>query len=541
MPKQGDVDQSYPVLLETENKIKLLEPFKGTKVHHDMECLVCGHIWSATPLSKRQTYKKYGVGGCPECNKTAKQQINNKTRDAHAMHLRERGIIVLDPTLLQRTTTKKIWFKNIHCGHEFEAHPGNVIQRGMACTVCGIKNRTANATKWSKANSAKWQETATEWQKYKSIVEKLTRQTYTQYKKEINPHNLPRGKAGEEGAYHLDHRVPKRFCFDNNIPPEVCASKENLQMIGWRENVGSRNHIKGSVPPSFFKYLVNAGNLAEYTRLLHTVFPKGQLFVPIGETVATVYDESANIAVVVLPLDRQYGNLKTALHSKRSMDELGIRLIQIFEDEFRSFDLLKRKLEHYTHTNTATRLHTRQLVIREAEKSEKKELLDRNHTQGNDNAQVNIGAYYGDTLVAVMTFSHPRVALGQKGKKDRTGVWELSRFCTDVDYRIPGVASRLLKHFQRNWEWSEIYSYADKRWSVGGMYEALGFKLVADNPPDYFYVVDGVRKHRWNYRKDVLKNTLPGYDPTKTEYDNMVAAGYWRVWDCGTLKYSIVC
>lgn len=71
------------------------------------------------------------------------------------------------------------------------------------------------------------------------------------------------------------------------------------------------------------------------------------------------------------------------------------------------------------------------------------------------------------------------------------------------------------------------------------MYHQLGFKLTADNPPDYFYVKDGVRKHRWNYRKDILKTTLPRYDPNKTEYQNMVDHGFWRVWDCGTLKFSM--
>lgn len=540
MPKQGGIDHTYPLLLETENKIRLLEPFRGARVHHSMQCMVCDHVWSATPLSKRQTLKKNGVSGCPSCNNRTKQQIQQNIRTQQTATLLERGVVVLDERSSLRTTTEKIRFKNIHCGHEFTAHPGNVIQRGMSCTVCGIKSRISKATEWSKTNSATWQKTATEWQKYKSTTEKLTRATYALHKHEINPRGLQRGKAGEDGAYHLDHRVPKRFCFDNNIPAEVCASKENLQMIGWKENVGSRNHIKGSIPPIFFKYLVDASKLTQYAALLQQVFTNSQQFVPIGETVATIYDPSHNMAIVVLPLDSRFGNLKTAQHTKRCLDALGVRLIQIFEDEFQQFDLLKQKLQHYAGTNPSTRIHSRKLEIREADKQHKKDLLNRNHLQGNDNAQVNLGAYLDDKLVAVMTFSHPRVALGQKGKKDRTGVWELSRFCTDVNYRIPGVASRLLKHFQRNYPWKQIYSYADKRWSVGNMYTQLGFELVADNPPDYFYVVDGVRKHRWNYRKDVIKNTLPNYDPALTEYQNMQNHGFWRVWDCGTLKYEIV-
>lgn len=72
------------------------------------------------------------------------------------------------------------------------------------------------------------------------------------------------------------------------------------------------------------------------------------------------------------------------------------------------------------------------------------------------------------------------------------------------------------------------------------MYIQLGFELVANNPPAYFYVVDGVRKHRWNYRKDALKTKLPRYDSSLTEHQNMKNHGYYRVWDCGTLKFSMV-
>jgi hypothetical protein len=71
------------------------------------------------------------------------------------------------------------------------------------------------------------------------------------------------------------------------------------------------------------------------------------------------------------------------------------------------------------------------------------------------------------------------------------------------------------------------------------MYTQMGFDTVADNPPSYFYVVDGKRKHRWKYRKDVLKLNLPNFDESLTKYQNMETNGYWRVWDCGTLKFSM--
>ena len=46
MPKPGNIDHSTVDDLLTNNKIKLLESFKGAKSQHQMQCLVCNHIVS---------------------------------------------------------------------------------------------------------------------------------------------------------------------------------------------------------------------------------------------------------------------------------------------------------------------------------------------------------------------------------------------------------------------------------------------------------------------------------------------------------------
>lgn len=243
-----------------------------------------------------------------------------------------------------------------------------------------------------------------------------------------------------------------------------------------------------------------------------------------------------DIHVELIPIAQPYDKYRYITYQTSSTAPI----IFVFEDEWTSNqELIKKKLTHYSSQSQTTRIHARQCTIVPISNADKKDLLNAHHVQGNDNAQILYGAYYNEQLVAVMTFTAPRVAVGAKGKTNRTNVWELSRFCTDTAYRIPGIASKLLTHFKRNHTWSEIYSFADRRWSVGNMYHKLGFLLTATNPPSYYYVVDGKRKHRWNYRKDILKNTLPNYDPAKTEYENMQAHGFYRVWDCGTIKFNM--
>lgn len=547
MPKQGEYNSSYPDLLLNENKIQLLEDFKGAKQHHKMKCVICNHKWSATPVSKRQTFKKYGVGGCPNCKEIRKENNNKNIRKKNLQKLKERGIEIIDKNydgrrhLKDHNTYTKIKIRNKNCGHEFYCSPSNLLSRDVECGICGPQKRVEPLTRWSKENSRKWRETASEWKVYKSKVSSLTRENYKKHKNKINPNNLPRGKAGKEGAYHLDHIVPVRFCFENNIPPEVCADPSNLQMLHWNDNVGSRNHIKGSIPPLFLKYIETGTKLQEYAnKIKKEAFPCGELFPQISNITVTVYDKQYNHCVVIIPLDKTYANMKTANKTAKVLIQKGINYSIIFEDELaNNSQLIINKLKHYSNQNNSQRIHARKCSIQLIDKKQKSQFLNQFHIQGNDTGQINYGAYYNDELVAVMSFCKPRVALGFKDK-DRSvydNIWELSRFATNTNYRIPGIAGKLLKTFQKENDWNQIYSYADRRWSVGNLYERLGFFKEKINHPDYFYVVNGQRKHRWNFRKDMLKNKLPNYDPILTEHQNMVNYGYWRVWDCGTIKY----
>ena len=102
------------------------------------------------------------------------------------------------------------------------------------------------------------QETANEWLIYKSKVHNLSYINYKLYKHIINPNNYPSGAAGTEGAYQLDHIIPKRYCFDNNIPFELCAHPTNLQMIPWLDNVKKRTNIDfENIPYVLVEYFQN--------------------------------------------------------------------------------------------------------------------------------------------------------------------------------------------------------------------------------------------------------------------------------------------
>lgn len=528
---------SYENQLLVDNKIKLLEPFSGAKIHHQMQCLVCTHVWSATPLSKSQTFKKHGRSGCPSC---ADKSRDNKHSDARQQNLRtiaEKNLIVISAGYDGRREVEgdKIEVQNIVCGHVFSITPANLLSTDVTCSVCGTANRIAAFTEQSRTITTP----KTAWQVYADKVRMLSNIEYLNHIDLINPDNLPRGKSSDPLSYKLEHIAPVRFCFDKGIPADVCAHHTNLRLVQWTDKVGSRTQAC-KLPAIVATHLSRDDKMNSAATLLQRIIPNSEKFVVVAGVLTTVFSQKANRAIVVLPIDQSQANLKTGITVQKALTDAGIQHTILFEDELLDSRLLEAKLKHYSHTSSTARIHARQCTIKPVSPKDKKELLDSNHVQGNDIAQVCYGAYYKDSLVAVMTFAIPRVALGRKNRSNIDGVWELSRFCTDVNYRIPGIASKLLTHFKQHHTWCEIYSYADKRWSVGNMYHQLGFTLVSDNPPDYFYVVDGVRKHRWNYRKDNIKKALPRYDPALTEYQNMENHGFWRVWGCGTLKFQLL-
>jgi len=155
----------------------------------------------------------------------------------------------------------------------------------------------------------------------------------------------------------------------------------------------------------------------------------------------------------------------------------------------------------------------------------RKTFLNKNHIQGDGQGKFSYGLYYEDELIACMTFKHIK-----------NNDYYLNRYATSK--QIPGGSSRLLKHFQRNHEWNQIISFADLRWSDGNLYEQTGWKLDRVLPEDYSYFYKGKVHHKFNFRRRQLQNIMQeSFDSDKTEYQNCLDFGIYRLWDCGKNRY----
>ena len=232
--------------------------------------------------------------------------------------------------------------------------------------------------------------------------------------------------------------------------------------------------------------------------------------------------------------DEKYHIKKTEECAKKN-----IRLIQIFADEiYHKKKLVISRIKHILKL-VKSRIYARKCEIREITKNTSSKFLNKYHIQGSDKAQIKLGAYYNNRLVAVMTFCKLRKALGYNKSIEDT--WELSRFCTVFNFNITGIASKLLKHFETNYKPKEIISYADRRWAKlegDTVYDKIGFELVKITKPNYYYTKDYInRLHRFNFQKHLLKDKLETFDESLTEKQNMINNGFFRIWDCGNYKF----
>jgi len=200
-----------------------------------------------------------------------------------------------------------------------------------------------------------------------------------------------------------------------------------------------------------------------------------------------------------------------------------IHLIQIWEDDWEyKQEIIKSRI--FNLLGKSTVIYARKCTIQKG--ISYRSFLDKNHIQGYVPSQYSIGLFYENELVSLMTFGKARFY--NKG-------YELLRFCNKIGYSVVGGADKLFKHFIKENKPSSVISYASREWSKGNLYEKLGFKFESITQPNYYYIVDGLKKNRFKYRKSEL--IKQGFDKNLSEHDIMLKRGLYRIYDTGQLKY----
>ena len=222
------------------------------------------------------------------------------------------------------------------------------------------------------------------------------------------------------------------------------------------------------------------------------------------------------------------------LSKKNDCLKAGVKLISIFEDEYTLHkDIVRNKISHILGFDAnKPKIFGRKCKIRNVLKSEADIFLEKYHIQGTTKATIHLGAYYNAMLIAVMSFSV------QPGNK-----WELVRFVSDYHFNCCGVGGKLFKYFIKNYEYIEIKSFADRRWTINeedNIYTKLGFVNEGNTKPSFTYYYPKLygceRKHKFTLKKSKILKDHPEFNGM-TEQEMIQKLGYDRIWDCGLIKY----
>ena len=216
--------------------------------------------------------------------------------------------------------------------------------------------------------------------------------------------------------------------------------------------------------------------------------------------------------------------------------EKGVGLITIFEDEYELHkEIVLNKLTHILNIGNehTPKLYGRKCQIKEIYSYIAEDFLNVNHIQGFVNSTLFLGAFYNENLVGVMSFT-----------KQADNNWELTRLATDIKYNCCGVGGKLFNYFIKNYDFNEIKSFADRRWTLdenNNIYTKLGFVFHSFTKPNYTYYNANINRykrfHKFNFRKDKLVKKYPQLNPRMTETEMVKELGYDRIWDCGLIKY----
>ena len=223
------------------------------------------------------------------------------------------------------------------------------------------------------------------------------------------------------------------------------------------------------------------------------------------------------------PNDYHYSKYKECL-------DKGIRLINVWEDDWIYKNSIVKSIIKTNLGIIDNKIYARNLMIKLIDNKKSKSFLEKNHLQGFTPSDINIGLVddNGD-LYSIMTF----------GKRKISGkiYFELIRFCSILDTIVIGSASKIFNFFCQNYLKSgdKVISYCDVSMFGGSLYQKLGFSLDRFNRINYYWVVDYIKKNRFNFNKQRLVKM--GYDKNMSEKEIMNSLGYYRIFGCGTQKW----
>jgi len=432
-----------------------------------------------------------------------------------------------------------LYCKNIECTNQVKFDS----DKNRFREFCSVKCRNKD-TQLRKQISEKWTDELIKQKNQKTIKTNLLRynvenvmQDNTIKTKMFNTHNKKYGGISKSHfkniKFYNKEYIISNFIQDNKLDAyalstfyNLSISNINIRMKQFNIEYSSRSKFEDEVK-QFLKSL-NIDFIQNDRSLgIELDFKIGNLAIECNGLYWHSYGKSN-----INPKQNDLNYNKYRHYNKTKIcDKHNILLLHINEDEWYNKkeiwkSVIKAKL------GLLPSIYARKTIIKEISSFEANNFLSLNHLQGEVNSKYNIALYYENEIVSLMTFGKSRYNEGT----------ELYRFCNKLNYHVVGAASKLFKYFILQYNPDKVISYANRRWSNGVLYNKLGFKLLHETKPNYFYFKNYKMYSRLTFMKHKIKSLyeqqkLSYFNSNETEIQNMINNNFRIIFDSGQLTF----
>lgn len=437
-----------------------------------------GHVWPS-----KICHRALAGSGCPTCSNQRVDPGFNDLATTHPEIAKE--LIETDPTTVLSGNDKSLkWWCDE--GHSYTSSVYSRAVLGITCTVCSGSTLVAGVNDLGTTHP--------------DLSKELIHPSPTEVSAGMATRGLWRCGKGHEWEAPMYRRT--------GLDPNGCPECFKAMRSSKAESI-----------------------LAEYIRTIYS----GQVTTSdrkvLGGLELDVYLPDIKTAIEYNGTYFHSEKFKDSDYHKNKLDRCaaaGVRLINVWEDDYRdNRELVHSMLAHKLGVSQQRRVSGNKTTVLQITNKEAFPFLNANHIQGQAS-----GTYYlglkeksSDLLVAVMVL---------KRTKD---ILSLERYATAAI--VMGGQSKILSYVDKNIPYETMITFADNSISDGKLYTGTGW--VADKvlPPDYRYLVNNRREHKFGYRlKRFREDPALKFEEGLSEKGLAELNGMLRIWDHGKVRYT---
>lgn len=230
------------------------------------------------------------------------------------------------------------------------------------------------------------------------------------------------------------------------------------------------------------------------------------------------------------PSTQEFEDIEKHLSKTLEAERKGYQLLHITDWHwYNKQEIVKSIIRTKLQLNT--KIPARKCTLKKISGTQAAKFYNTYHLQGSHTSTYHLGLFYNNELVEAISVGHARYNKNYK--------WELHRLCSKSGITVVGGSGKLLKYAKELINNEPLLSYCDRDWSNGSGYYAMGFSLLKQSKPSYFWTDGTEILSREMCKREKVKIWLKNFNPEVSVEKNLYANKYRKFSTCGNLVFVL--